>query len=762
MCIDDSLTTVLPMSVIQECLKNCVNEQSFIKERVEIKERLYRLNVSSTKMFGTQTIKILLSDFTELYMTNEKLATQIGVMSDSINEQEEMQKEIFNQNAIGIGYISTEGEILFVNTYITDLLGYEENELIGQNIQDITYKEDVELSFNNKQIVIDSQGNEDIAYEKRYIHKDKSLVWVHVILSCAASKNGKTKYLIGFVKDIRERKTSERRLLLAEAVFDNTNEGIMIVNRNLMIRTVNHGFEKLLGYSKKEIKGKSFESFISKHHDVTFYKQIWQQVFKKGHWQGEIWGTKKNGNLLPYWLNIATIRDKAGKIINYIGALSDISVIKQSEEKLAFLAHHDPLTKLPNRLLLVSNLEHAIKRAKRDACKIAILFLDLDKFKEINDTFGHSYGDAILKAVTRRFQEVMREEDTIARIGGDEFIMLVEDIKEITDIEIVLSKILDIFEKPFLINKDSFNLSSSIGVSVYPDDGIQIEDLIKNADTAMYQAKDEGRNTYRFYKQKMTKELFSKILLKNDIHKALLNNEFTVYYQPQINIKTKELIGAEALVRWNHPEKGFLLPADFIEEAENTKQIIALGKYVLKKACRDVKKWIDQDIFHGKISVNVSAIQIKQENFYNTVISILQETDLAGHFLDLELTESYMMENPKDSISLFNKLKKHGITLSIDDFGTGYSSLGYLKQLPVDKLKIDRSFIKEIPYNKEDAIMTKTIVAMSKSLGHKVIAEGVETAEQHDFLKQEGCCEGQGYLYSHPISPEDFEIFLKS
>jgi len=760
-CIDDSLATVLSKSLIQECLKQCVNARSFIKERVRIKGRLYRLNVSSTKMFGTQTIKILLSDFTELYITNEKLTTQIGVMSDSISEQEEMQKEIFNQNAIGIGYMSTQGVILFVNKYITSLLGYEENELIGQNIQNFTYNEDIERTLKNKQIVINSHEDEDITYEKRFIHKDKSLVWVHISLSCATSKNGKTKYLIGFVKDIRERKINEKRLLLAEAVFDNTFEGILIANRNLTIKTVNYGFEKMLGYSKQEIKGKSLEFFISHHHELSFYKQIWQQVFRKGYWQGEIWGIKKNGKSFPQWLNIATIRDKTGKIINYIGALSDISVIKKSKEKLEFLAHHDPLTKLPNRLLLVSNLEHAIKRAKRDERKIAVLFLDLDKFKEINDTFGHSYGDEILKAVTRRFQAVMREEDTIARIGGDEFIILIEEIKVITDIEIVLSKILSIFEKPFIINKDSFNLSASIGVSVYPDDGIQIEDLIKHADTAMYQAKDAGRNTYRFYKQEMTLDLFSKIHLKNDIDKALLNNEFTLYYQPQINIETQELIGAEALVRWNHPKKGFLLPAEFIKEAEHTKQIIALGTYVLEKACSDAKKWIDERLFNGKISVNISAIQIKQENFYDIVVSILQKTGLAGHSLDLELTESYMMENPKDSILLFNKLRKHGITLSIDDFGTGYSSLSYLKQLPVDKLKIDRSFIKEIPYNKEDTIMTKTIVAMSKSLGHKVIAEGVETTEQHDFLAEEGCCEGQGYLYSYPISPEDFEIFLK-
>ena len=487
---------------------------------------------------------------------------------------------------------------------------------------------------------------------------------------------------------------------------------------------------------------------------------MWQSIKKDGYWKGEMWGIRKNGERFPQWLNISTIKDENGYIINYIGVFSDISTIKQSEAELAFLAHHDPLTKLPNRLLLTSRLSQAIKRAKREDSKIAVLFLDLDRFKEINDTFGHSYGDEILTTVTTRFKIAMREKDTIARIGGDEFIILIEEMNEVSDIDQVLEKLLNVFKDKFIAYQHSFKLSASIGVAIYPDDGKQIEDLIKNADAAMYQAKEAGRNTYRFYTQEMTEKLFTKMLMKNEIEKGMKNKEFILYYQPQVSIHSGKVLGAEALVRWKHPQMGLMFPDKFIEISESTKQIVELGKQVLEIACIDAKKWIDSGNFSGKVAVNVSAIQIKNGDFYEVVTSVLEKTGLSGYFLELELTESYMMQNPKEAIALFKKLKTHGITLSIDDFGTGYSSLSYLKQLPVDKLKIDRSFIMDIPNDKGDMAITSTIISMAKSLGLGVIAEGIETKEQHQFLKEHHCYEAQGYFYSKAIPEEDFLKFL--
>ena len=757
--IDDTMEKVMPSQIANEITEACAQFKSYYKERVEIEGRLYRISASSVSMFGTSVIKILLSDFTELYLANRKLHEQVNIMSDSIDENESMQKEILNQNSIGIGYIAMDGEILFVNDYVLNLLGYTLDEFLGKNVLDITHEEDRDKTFVKKDI---TKINSEVNVEKRYLHKDGSSIWVHLSMSVSKGKDGKPQYIIGFVKDIRLRKNNEKRLKLASEVFDNTNEGIVIIDKKLKIQAVNGAFCDILGYKKEEVIAKSSLFLQSFHHDGYFYKKMWLSIKKDGYWKGEMWSVRKNGERFPQWLNISTIKDDNHKIINYIGVFSDISTIKQSEAELEFLAHHDPLTKLPNRLLLTSQLSQAIKRAKREDSKIAVLFLDLDRFKEINDTFGHSYGDEVLITVTTRFKIAMREKDTIARIGGDEFIILIEEIEDASDIDQVISKVLNVFKEEVVIYQHSFKLSASIGVAIYPDDGRNIEDLIKNADTAMYQAKDAGRNTYRFYTEEMTEKLFTKMLMKKEIEKALKNDEFVLHYQPQVSIESGKVLGAEALVRWNHPDMGLMYPNKFIEIAESTKQIIELGKLVLEMACKATKEWIDKKAFTGKVAVNISAVQIKEEDFYEVVTSVLKKTGLSGHFLELELTESYMMENPKEAISLFKKLKNHGITLSIDDFGTGYSSLSYLKKLPVDKLKIDRSFIMDIPNDKGDMAITSTIIAMSKSLALSVIAEGIETKEQHNFLKEEGCYEGQGFLYSRPIAEDNFLDFLNT
>ena len=759
--IDDSIKKVIPTRITDELVEACAESESYYKERVEIKGRLYRVSASSVSMFGTSVIKILLSDFTDLYLANRKLHEQVDIMSDSIDENESMQNEILNQHSIGIGYISMSGEVLFANDYVLNLLGYTQDEFFGKNIVDITYKDDKNKTIINKDITSNMSAKE-LNLEKRYLHKDGYPIWVNLSMSISNGKDGKPKYIIGFIKDIRERKENEKRLKLASEVFDNTNEGIVITDKKLKIQAINGAFCDISGYCEEESIGNNAMFLRSTHHDGLFYKKMWLSIKKDGYWKGEMWSVRKNGERFPQWLNISTIKDELDNVTNYIGVFSDISTIKQSEAELEFLAHHDPLTKLPNRLLLTSRLSQAIKRAKREYSKIAVLFLDLDRFKEINDTFGHSYGDEILTTVTTRFKIAMREKDTIARIGGDEFIILIEEIESVSDIDQVISKVLDVFKEEIVIFQHSFKLSASVGVSIFPDDGKTIEDLIKNADAAMYQAKDAGRNTYRFYTEEMTQKLFTKMLMKNEIDKAFKKNEFVLHYQPQVSIESGKVLGAEALVRWNHPSMGLMYPDKFIEISESTKQIIELGRLVLEMACKAAKEWIDKKSFSGKIAVNVSAVQIKEENFYDIVTSVLKKTGLSGHFLELELTESYMMENPEEAIALFKKLKNHGITLSIDDFGTGYSSLSYLKKLPVDKLKIDRSFIMDIPNDKGDMAITSTIIAMSKSLALSVIAEGIETKEQHHFLKEEGCYEGQGYLYSRPVPEDKFLEFLNT
>jgi diguanylate cyclase (GGDEF)-like protein/PAS domain S-box-containing protein len=759
--IDDAVDKLIPKTVLDATYKAFETENTYVQDRVEIEGRLYRYSASKVYLFDIGVVKILLSDFTDLYLSNVKLKEQIGLMSDSMTEQESMQQEILNQQAIGIGYISIDGEILFVNEYISNLLGYEENELIGMNIKEVTYEEDLELSLQKQSSLSNLGERNQLGFEKRYIHKDGSLIWVHVSLFLSKNKQGKAKYLIGFIKDIRDRKKSQKIIELSAGVFQNTNEGIVITDKNLKIQAVNPAFCQITGYTQSESIKQSALFLRSTYHNALFYKQIWRSIYKVGYWKGEMWSVRKNGELFPQWLNISTIKDSYGNIQNYIGIFSDITTMKQSELELEFLAHHDPLTKLPNRLLLQARIKQSIKRAKRENNKIAILFLDLDRFKEINDTFGHSYGDEILITVTNRFKATMREKDTIARIGGDEFVLLIEDIIEVADIEPILSKVLGIFDEEIVVNKQSFKLSASIGVALFPDDGANIEELIKNADTAMYKAKDSGRNTYRFYTEDMTQDLFSKMLLRKEISNAIINNEFILHFQPQVAIETQKVIGAEVLVRWNHPQMGLLYPDKFIPLAEQSKLIVPLGKNILEMACIQMKEWIDKGLIFGRISVNISAIQLQQSDLYESIVAILAQTNLAGSYLELEITESFMMENPKESINLFKRLRNLGITFAIDDFGTGYSSLNYLKQLPVDKLKIDRSFIMDIPEDREDIAITSTIIAISKSLELNVIAEGIETKKQHDFLRENGCFEGQGYYYSKPLNKDDFEDFLR-
>jgi diguanylate cyclase (GGDEF)-like protein/PAS domain S-box-containing protein len=759
--IDDVVEKLIPKSVLEETYKAFETQNTYMCNRVVIGEKIYRYSASKVALFDISIVKILLSDFTDLYLSNTKLKEQIGLMNESMNEQESMQLEILNQEAIGIGYSTICGEILFVNSYLRKLLGYEEDELIGKNIDDITFFQDSENSIQVRKQLVNNQNIDNLTLEKRYVQKNGNYVWVHISLSVSRDKMGKVKYVIAFVKDIEERKSIQKKLELSDGVFQNSNEGIIITDRDLKIQAVNPAFSSITQYSEEEVIGNNTLFLRSTYHDSEFYKQIWKSTLQSGYWKGEMWSVRKNGEPFPQWLNISTIKDSNGKIRNYIGIFFDITTMKQSEKELEFLAHHDPLTELPNRLLLSARLSQSIKRAKREAKKIALLFLDLDRFKEINDTFGHSYGDEILIKITQRFKSCMREKDTIARIGGDEFVFLIEDVEKIDDIESILEKILSLFDTEVVVNKQSFQLSASIGIAIYPNDGDNIEDLIKNADTAMYKAKDSGRNTYCFYTEEMTQDLFTKMLFKKEIVKALENEEFVLHYQPQVSLDSGRILGAEVLVRWEHPEKGLLYPDKFIALAEQTKLIIPIGKFILQKACEQMKEWIEQGVLCGRLAVNISAVQIQQNNLYQEVVDVLTQTKLSGSYLEFEITESFMMENPQASITLFKKFKNLGISFSIDDFGTGYSSLNYLKQLPVDKLKIDKSFIMDIPKDKEDIAITSTIIAMAKNLGLNVIAEGIETKEQHEFLKSSGCYEGQGYYYSKPLSKDDFVKFIE-
>jgi diguanylate cyclase (GGDEF)-like protein/PAS domain S-box-containing protein len=554
-----------------------------------------------------------------------------------------------------------------------------------------------------------------------------------------------------------QRARAVARLRQMAAVFENTREGVVITDLTPRILGVNRAFTEITGYQEEEVLGRNPSLLRSGRQDSMFYQAMWQSIRETGHWQGEIWNRRKDGELRPQLLSVSTVRDGGGSPTHYVGVMTDISQLKRSEERLERLAHYDPLTQLPNRLLLLSRLEHVLERAERYRRRAAVLFIDLDNFKVINDSLGHPTGDALLSALARRLRGRLRDEDTLGRLGGDEFLVVLEDLERVEDVATVAEVLIRLLEQSFVLPAgEEVHISASIGISFYPDDGVTVTELIKNADIAMYQAKEQGRNTYRFYTASLSAAANQRLALEARLRRALANDEFVLYYQPQIDTNTNDLIGCEALLRWQSPEHGLVPPDRFIPLAEETGLILPIGEWVLRDACAQLKAWLDAGFPPLALAVNLSARQMRQADWVDRVAAILRETGLPPDFLKLELTESMLMEQGDQVVARLQALKDLNLKLSIDDFGTGYSSLAYLKRFPIDELKIDRSFVRDIPEDPNDMEITATIIAIARNLKLRVVAEGVETQEQLDFLKRQGCHAWQGYLFSRPVPAAEF------
>jgi len=505
-------------------------------------------------------------------------------------------------------------------------------------------------------------------------------------------------------------------------------------------------------------------------YNITFDKPILPGETIEGTVEGTITGLIKSVASMPdtyqYYMNhspstiMPTLRIETYLLPKGAEVISTSPGMKKTEKDLYHLAHHDLLTGLPNRLLLNEHINHAIKRAKRRKSLVAVLFFDLDNFKIINDSFGHTIGDQLLQESAKRLQSCIRKEDSVSRISGDEFILLLEDINHTDDLLIVVQKLLHAFQQDFCLPDHTASVTASIGISLYPQDGDNSTELLRNADAAMYRAKHNGRNTYQFYQEDMTNNALEQVFFKTNLQQALEKGEFHLNYQPQIRLDDNAIIGMEVLLRWEHPTAGNIPPGKFIPFAEESNLIIKIGDWVLRTACAQARAWLDQGLDFGRIAVNIAGPQIKRGKLVDIVKDALAETGLPSCRLELEVTESYIMQEADRAVEQLNEIKNLGVTLSIDDFGTGYSSLSYLKKLPIHKLKIDRSFIRDIPTDSDDMAISKAIIALASSLGLTVIAEGVETTEQADFLTQAGCNEAQGFLYSKPIDKEKFEAFL--
>jgi len=506
--------------------------------------------------------------------------------------------------------------------------------------------------------------------------------------------------------------------------------------------------------------GKNPNILQSGRHDKEFYQKLWADLISKGYWQGEIWNRRKNGEVYPEWISVSLVYGDAKEISHFIAIFSDISDIKTSEAHIEFLANYDPLTQLPNRRLFTDRLDQAIKLADREKSKLAVLFFDLDHFKTINDSLGHSIGDQMLIEVGTRISQCMREIDSVSRLSGDEFAALITDISDIGDVITVVSKIIEAIRNPFKIKNYELHVTISIGISVYPDDGKTYEILLQNADTAMYCAKSSGRDNFEFFSPSMSTQALERLALESSLRKAVKNNDLLVYYQPQINVDTGKIVGMEALLRWPHPEMGMIPPDKFIPLAEDTGLIIPIGKWVLAEACRQNKAWQQQGLTPVPVAVNLSAVQFRQHNLLEIVQETLIETDLNPRFLELELTESLLMDCSEYNVTLLKEFRRLGVQLSIDDFGTGYSSLSYLQRFPINKLKIDRSFCLGIPKDKHNASITSAIISLGHDLDMCVIAEGVEDEKQFNFLQAQQCDEIQGYLFSKPVPAKEMEKLL--
>jgi diguanylate cyclase (GGDEF)-like protein/PAS domain S-box-containing protein len=557
-----------------------------------------------------------------------------------------------------------------------------------------------------------------------------------------------------------KRKAAENSLRLAAMIFENSAEGIMITDVDQHILLVNNTFTRVTGYTQEEVVGRRPDLLDSGQHDAAFFKEMMSTLHSEGSWQGEIINRRKDGKIYPEWLTLGLIRNKQGDVTHYFAMFSDISSRKRAEEKLNFLINYDVLTSLPNRRLFTDRLEQAIAAVKRSGGHIALFYLDPDRLKTINDTLGHAAGDELLRLMATRIGEQLRPGDTVARLNGDVFAILASDIREESHAALLAEQILTALHRPFIINGSELFINSSIGISVFPTDTENIDVLHQHADTALHQAKMLGGNNFQFFTADMNVLMVHRLNLENSLRKALEREEFELYYQPQVNIVSGEVTGAEVLLRWRSPELGLVTPTQFIGLAEETGLIVPIGKWVLRTACAQAVAWMKQGQKPLCFTVNLSARQFREGSLGQTVADALQKSGLPPSLLELELTESVIMEKAEETIATLQQLHAMGILISIDDFGTGYSSLSYLKRLPIQILKIDQSFVRDLDTDGDDKAIVSAVVALAHSLQLKVIAEGVETAAQLAYLKQIGCDVMQGYYYSRPLKADDFHELL--
>lgn len=661
---------------------------------------------------------------------------------------------IYENTSLGISLVDPDGRLIDANPALHTILGYSTEQLRGKPVSDITHPDDQDATMAMMDELV--QGARDhYTLEKRFLKTTGDVIWGRINVSLVRGIEGDPLFSVALIEDISERREMEDRLRLAAQVLENTSEGIFVTDVNHKIILINPAFTELTGFESPDVVGHKPNVLSSGRHDAAFYERLHTALIESGKWQGEIWNRRKSGELFAEWINISVVRNEQNEISNYVAVFSDITSRKQTEERLNYQANHDPLTTLPNRTLFYERLSRALARAHRNRLTVGLLFLDLDHFKEVNDTCGHLIGDMLLQTVAERLSGCTRQGDTVARLAGDEFTVILEDIADFRDAAVVSQKILHQLAEPFHLNGHRLQVTTSIGISLFPDDGEEIQTLLRNADAAMYRAKKQGKNNYQFHSESLNAQAFERLALESSLLHAIERQQFRLHYQPVYEVASGRVVAIEALLRWQHPEVGLVLPAQFLSLAEETGLIMPIGRWVLTEACRQMAAWHRAGFGDLRISVNLSGQQLQQFDLIDTVSTALHDGRLAPEFLELELPESSVMGKDLENGPVLNALKNLGVRIAIDDFGTGYSSFGYLRRLPIDTLKIDQSFVRDIMVDADDAKIITAITAIAHSLRLNVVAEGVETIEQLTFLKRHQCDQVQGFLFNRPLPADE-------
>jgi diguanylate cyclase (GGDEF)-like protein/PAS domain S-box-containing protein len=681
-----------------------------------------------------------------------------------ISVQIKHTESLLNASGEGIYGLDLNGTITFINPAALRILGCSDEEnIIGQHAHSLFHHHYADGSS----YPLEECPNYRTLHENITLEMHDDVFWrkdgtpIHVTNNSypILDENNTCSGAVVFFRDITKEKQQIEYLRLAAAVFAHANEGIIITDIQGKIEHLNAAVTRITGYEQNDIIGNTPALFSSGRHPKDFYHTLWQSLKNKGEWQGEIWNRRQNGEVYPEWLSISALRN-GFDVTHYIGVFSDITERKTQEEHIKHLAGHDALTNLPNRSALKENFYQLASLSERNHSQLAVLFLDLDRFKWINDSLGHPIGDKLLIAVSERVKSKLRNSDFLCRLGGDEFVILLPELATAREAQHVASKLLQSLSEPFNIDSHELSTSFSIGISIYPNDGLDFNILLKHADNAMYHAKGQGRNTYQFFNKSMHQAAEKRQIFESALRQAINNNEFTLHYQPQTNMQGK-IVAAEALLRWHHPELGNVPPDLFIPLAEETGLIRSIGEWVLNEACTQLEHWNTMGLTLETLSVNVALSQLHDRHFVDRLHARLKQHNINPNQLMLEFTESQLAKEVTQLQTQLEQIQQLGVPLSIDDFGTGYSNLGQLKQLKVNQLKIDRSFIKDSTSNSEDKAIVNAIVQMAHSLNISTIAEGVETAEQWQLLESLHCDQLQGFHFHRPMLANDLTLQLQ-